>query len=60
MTHFIPCKKTSDVVHVVEFFFQRSGETMWSTKEYSFRLRYQIFWVFLAYIMEEVEDKFEV
>ena len=38
MTHFIHCKKTSDV-HVVE---------------------YQIYWVLLAYIVEEVEDRFEV
>ena len=30
MAHFIPCKKISDVVHVVEFFFQKSAKTTWS------------------------------
>ena len=47
MAHFIPCKKTSDVVQVSEF-FQRSVETTWSTKECSLRLSHQFFWVFLV------------
>ena len=40
MAHFIPCHKTHDVVHIVDFFFKRGGKTTWSPKEYSFRQRY--------------------
>ena len=35
-------------------------ETTWSAQEYSFRLSYQIFWVFQAYIVEELEYRVEV
>ena len=31
--------------------FQRSGETTWSTKEYSFRSRYQICWVYFQHTL---------
>ena len=48
MAHFIPFKKTSEILY-----------TSFS-KEYSFKSRYQICWVFLVDIVEEVEDKFEV
>ena len=36
ITHFIPCHKTHDTIHIVDFFFQRGGETTWPPKEYSF------------------------
>ena len=61
MTHFIPCKKTSDGVHVAEWFFKEVVRLRGFPKIIvSYRDTKLVCWVFLAYIMEEVEDRFEV
>ena len=53
MTHFIPCKKTSDAVHVAEIFFKEIVRLHGLLKSIIYNRDNKFFWLLLEDFVEE-------
>ena len=60
MTHFIPCKKTSDVIVVAKLFFREVVRLLGLPKSIVSDQDTKFVGYFMMNIVEEIEDRFKV